>query len=123
MLVYVEDKICKFAGGNAVSFKTDEDSCIIGVTLPFHSDVLLMSEKGFDVSLKRPGIIGIFVSKDNYKRASINVGLDDDIYLLDYPILYISFSNTGIGVVLTLFPLVNRKYECYDTEELMVMGE
>lgn len=123
MLVYVEDKICKFAGGNAVSSKTDEDSCIIGVTLPFHSDVLLMSEKGFDVSLKRPGIVGIFVSKDNDKRASINVGLDDDdIYLLDYPRLYISFSSTGIGVVLTLVPLKGREYRCYDTNELM-MGE
>lgn len=123
MLVYIEDKICKFANGNAVSTTVNEDSCIITVKFPFYSDVFLLSEKGFDVSLKRPGIVGIFVSKDNDKRASINVGLDDDIYLLDYPILYISYSNTGIGIVLTLFPLVNRKYECYDTEELMMMGE
>lgn len=122
MLVYVEDKICKFANGNSVSTTVTEDSCIISVKLPFYSDVVLLSKIGFDVSLKKPGVIGIYIRKDNDRRAFISIGLDDDIYLLDYPTLYISFSNTGKGIVLSLVPLINRNYKCYDTEELM-MGE
>lgn len=123
MLVYVEDKICKFANGNSVSTTVNEDFCIIGVKFPFYSDVLLLSKIGFDASLKKSGIIGIYVRKDNDKRAFINIGLDDDSYVLDYPTLYISFSNTGKGIVLSLVPLINRNYKCYDTEELMMMGE
>ena len=122
MLVYIEDKICKFADGNSVSTTVNEDSCIISVKLPFYSDVFLLSKIGFDVSLKKPGVIGIYIRKDNDRRAFINIGLDDDSYVLDYPTLYISFNNTGTGIALTLVPLINRNYECYDTEELM-MGE
>lgn len=122
MLVYIEDKICKFAHGNSVSTTVNEDSCIIAVKLPFYSDVFLLSKIGFDVSLKKPGVIGIYIRKDNDRRAFINIGLDDDSYLLDYPTLYISFSTTGTGIALTLVPLININYECYDTEELM-MGE
>lgn len=120
MLVYIEDKICKFADGNSVSTTVNEDSCIIGVKFPFYSDVLLLSEIGFDVSLKKPGVIGIYIRKDNDRRATISIGLDDDIYLLDYPTLYISFSDTGKGIVLSLVPLININYKCYNTEELMM---
>lgn len=123
MQVYIEDKICEFGNGNTAFAETREDYYLIGVTLPFHSDVLLLSEKGFDVSIKRPGIVGVYVSKDHDERATITIGLkDDDMYLLYYPRLYISFSNTGIGVVLTLVSLKGREYRCYDTDELM-MGE
>ena len=123
MLVYIEDKICKFANGNSVSTTVTENSCIISVKLPFYSDVFLLSKIGFDVSLKKPGVIGIYIRKDNDSRAFINIGLDDDSYVLDYPTLYISFNNTRTGIALTLVPLINRNYECYDTEELMMMGE
>ena len=123
MLVYIEDKICKFADGNSVLTTVNEDYCIIVVKLPFYSDVFLLSETGFDVSLKKPGLIGIYVRKDNDRRASINIGLGDDLYLLDYPTLYISFSATGKEIVLALVPMKNINYECYDTEELMMMGE
>lgn len=120
MLVYIEDKICKLANGNLVSTTVTENSCIIGVKLPFYSDVLLLSKIGFDISLKKPGVIGIYIRKDNDRRATISIGLDDDIYLLDYPTLYISFNNTGKGIVLSLVPLININYECYNTEELMM---
>ena len=123
MLVYIEDKICKFADGNLVSTAVNEDSCIIVVKLPFYSDIFLLSEIGFDVSLKKPGVIGIYVRKDNDRRASISIGLGDGVYLLDYPTLYISFSATGKEIVLALVPMKNINYECYDTEELMMMGE
>ena len=120
MLVYIEDKICKFANGNSVSTTVTENSCIISVKLPFYSDVFLLSKIGFDISLEKPGVIGIYIRKDNDRRATISIGLDDDIYLLDYPTLYISFNNTGKGIVLSLVPLININYECYNTEELMM---
>ena len=79
-----------------------------------------MSKIGFDISLEKPGVIGIYIRKDNDRRATISIGLDDDIYLLDYPTLYIPFNNTGKGIVLSLVPLININYECYNTEELMM---